>query len=185
VTAFGRPSSAWRSPYAVPLYALITASLLAMGVSALGGPATTLEVVGPSPPETAPPTAAAAPVASFTPATDGKPVFSVTVDDPALRQQQILWTVMAMVDGQPGAFAPLRLPASIPPNSEQPLEESLVDRLLCVTVPEGWAVSVPPGLADLAGAATGVDAERTACQGGWSDLRAIPATLTFLAGESE
>jgi hypothetical protein len=90
---------------------------------------------------------------------------------------------MGTVEGQPDTFAPLRPSASLPLNSEHPLEESLVDRLLCVTVPEGWTVSVPPGLADLAGAATGVVAERTACQGGWSDVRAVPATLTFLAGE--
>jgi hypothetical protein len=182
MTAYRRPSARWRSPYVVPLYALVMAFLLAIGVSALDEPSTALEVVGPSPPQTAHTTAAAAPAAPFTAATDGKSVFSVTAEDPALREP-VLWTVMGTVQGQPDTFAPLRPSASLPLNSEHPLEESLVDRLLCVTVPEGWTVSVPAGLADLAGAATGVVAERTACQGGWSDVRAVPATLTFLAGE--
>ena len=186
MTAYGRSSALWRSPYLVPLYALVMAFLLAVGVSAIGDPSTKLTVVEPPllPAQTlaAGTTANGAPAAPFTAATDGKPVFSVTVKDPSL--QDLLWTVLERTEGQPQTFGPLRPPASLTPNTEQPLEESLVDRLLCVTVPEGWTVTVPPGVADLAGAATGVEAERTACQGGWSDVRAVPATLTFSAGES-
>jgi hypothetical protein len=166
----------------VPLYALVTAFLLALGVSALEEPPAALEVVGPSPPQVSDTKEAAAPAAPFTAATDGKPVFSVTAADPDLHQP-VLWTVLGRVQGQPDRFAPIRPSASLALNSEHSLEESLVDRLLCITVPESWTVSVPPGLADLAGAATGMVLERTACQGGWSDIRAVPATLTFRARE--
>ncbi|SDY14600.1 hypothetical protein SAMN05660209_02099 [Geodermatophilus africanus] len=168
------------NPYLVPLYALVLAFLLGAGTSSLVDRPPRLAVTGPSP--GAAPTSAATPP-SFTAATDGRPTFSVTATDPAVRDH-VLWTVLATVAEDPRTFAPVRPPASLSPAPVQSVDEPLVDRLLCITVPDGWEVAVPPGAPDLVAAATGVAAERTACQGGWSDPRAVPATLTFLTGRS-
>ncbi|MGR7025649.1 hypothetical protein [Geodermatophilus sp. URMC 62] len=167
------------NPHLVPLYALVLAFLLGAGTSALVDRPPRLAVT--APPAAAPTSAVAR--SSFTAATDGRPTFSVTAADPAVRDH-VLWTVLETVPGDLRTFAPVRPPTSLSPARVQSVDEPLVDRLLCITVPDGWEVTVPPGAADLVAAATGLAPGRTACQGGWSDPRAVPATLTFLTGRS-
>jgi hypothetical protein len=59
-------------------------------------------------------------------------------------------------------------------------QESLVDRLLCVSAASpGWTVTVPPAVPNVTPSSE--DPKITACQGGWADGRAVPKTLTFVA----
>lgn len=176
---------AWRHPAFVPAGALVAALLLALVVGGFGG-APNAPVPPPLAPTTTattsspPTTASAAPTEpAFAPAENGIPQFEVTDDQAQLKNYE--WVVMAPDLKAADKFTPIRPPAKAQPNTPTPLGEPLVNRLLCVTVPQGWTITVPPSVPNLT---PQPDQQATACQGGWSDQRAVPSHLTFVASKA-
>lgn len=179
----------YHHPAVVPAGALITALVLAVVVGGFGGGAeSSADQPRPTPaPTAAPPTTTPPPTTSPTPipttaptfvaAPDGKPSFTVDADanDPL---SSYSWKVLVQAGGKlkPRGDA---LPGQ--PNVPLPIAEPLVNRWLCVTVPDGWTVHVPAAAANLT--PPGEDPVRTVCQGGWSDARAVPRELVFTAAK--
>jgi hypothetical protein len=175
VTMYQSRSARWRSRPLVSIYALFAAFLFVLVVGLIAS-----ATIPPAPQHRQPALAPAPDNASapFKPADEGKPTFSVVgTGSPT---PTVVWSVLDRDDKVPDGYHQVGDPRRISLQQLQRLEKPLVDGLLCVKVDTpGWSIAPPEGVVDLtprskAGATM-------ACQGGWSDPRAVPAVLTFSA----
>jgi hypothetical protein len=167
-------SVSWRHPYLVPAYAFVVSLLLATAVTVLSAPAEVAAVV---PPPVVAPSPPPAPIEEFRAAKDGKPTLVVVAN----QQDGTPWPVDRIIVRRSGKDRQRYDSPSvktITAGTYQELEESIVDRLVCIRAPAEFKVSVPEGITEQV-TATELDDQRTSCQGGWSDSQTVPAELTF------
>lgn len=167
-------AASWRHPCLVPAYAFVVSLLLATAVTVLSAPAGVAASV-PSSPEAKQP--APTPIEEFRAAEGGIPKLVVVADPPDSDPWPVDLVVLARSDKAPHAYIH-EDKKMITADTDPQLGKSIVGQLVCVTAREGFTVSPPAGMADLADA-TRLDGARTSCQGGWSDSLAVPAELTF------
>jgi hypothetical protein len=169
-----RRGVSWRHPYLVPAYAFVVSLLLATAVTVLSAPAEVGAVV--PPPVVAPPPPPAPPE-EFRAAKNGKPTLVVVADQQVGAPWQVDRVIVRRSDKDRRRYdSPTEKAITV--GTYQELEESVVDRLVCVRAPAGFTVWAPEGITEQV-TATDLDDQRTSCQGGWSDPQAVPAELTF------